>query len=242
MKRFNHNPKPGDIITVDNGNQFTCCTREQLQKRYPLTKTECDIYGIAVVPGYGWEGWRGDGSNDAPGYNIATITPAPDTDTILTPQDPANTQDLPAESAQAIAEARQIMATGKLEANKVYAAAGTLKFKPKPGDTIITRDHAYVCCTPEYLLDHYDLELEGEFALYGYRPNVGRLGVSAIGWDAQGKSVAKSLDITRVIQAAGNKPKFKGVVPKQALLDQLASLDGDNIRIYINADKSISID
>ena len=300
------NPKPGDIITVENGNKFACCTYAQLTKRYKVQHDDYDIYGIACDGQTGWEAWTKYGKNDAPGYDIAAVTPAPQPEGLLpapgetfvtagglkflcvTPEDLLKTcpdakfserncttlgllvdsdldylgwqgwpcpslalkiveilptKPLPAESVQAIAEARQTMATGQIEAIKVYAASDCKpKFSPKPGDTIVTGDYAYVCCTKEYLLNHYGLQLEGEFTIYGYRPGPGAPGVGAVGWDAEGKSLAETFNIIRVITALGNKPKFKGITSKQTLLDHLASLDGDNIRIRINDDHSISIE
>lgn len=294
------NPKPGDIITVENGNKFTCCTHEQLNERYKHPKNEWDIYGIACDGKHGWEGWRGDGSNECIGYNIATIEPGPETllpapgerfitadgsmFLCVTPEDLLKTcptadfsgrnyvtlgllisvktgktlpdwqswpcksaalkiveivRDLPAESVQAIAEARQI------KADKVCAAPATRKFNPKPGDTIVTGNYAYVCCTREYLEMHYGIKLGYSFDIFGYHPSFGTgTGASAMGWDAAGKSGRREIDddIKAVITAQGNKPKFKGVTTKQNLLDHLASLDGDHVRIRINDDHSISIE
>jgi hypothetical protein len=304
MNRFN--PKPGDIITVENGNRFACCTHEQLNERYRHDENDWDIYGIAIAPDKGWEGWEKDGSNENPAWNIATITPEPTSwapepgDTITThagvdyicctaeeltkalgvdvadlgrrdyygmrktesgyvfymgwpldvddhnyqiasvtpgPEKLAST--LPPESVQAIAEARQI------EANKLHTASDTRKFNPKPGDTIVTDNYAYVCCTREYLETHYGNKLSYAFEIYGYRPSFGTgTGAVAMGWDGAGKSGHREPDndIKAVITVLGNKPKFKGVVPKQLLLDHLATIDHVNVRIHIHNDHSISIE
>lgn len=405
-----HNPKPGDIITVDNLNRFTCCTYEQLIKRYQHVKDDWDIYGIAIAPGHGWEGWRGDGSNESIGYNIATITPATDTDTTMTPQDPALQPEedlLPApgetfitasglkllcvtredllkacpsaqfsgrnfttlglvvgstkepaadwqgwpcnstglkiveiireptswapepgdlittvegveytcctreELAKALGarighiskreyygmrngghgalsvywlgwplaynEPKHQIASVKRQPKPQELAQPPLPtidpgmlaypnfaeepmpdtpssveepakptFNPLPGDTIVTANPAYiyVCCTKEHLQSHYGIGLSEVHDIYGYRPAHGGLGAAAMGWNRQGQGddVASEFDIQTVITVLGNKPKFKGVLPKQTLLDHLATLDDGNIRIRNNPDGTISIE
>jgi len=74
-KKFN--PKLGDKIICNNGQEYTCCTLEYLQEVVSAgINTNKPILGIASN-GYSWQDWDQDGiaSVRYPGYNILEVIP-----------------------------------------------------------------------------------------------------------------------------------------------------------------------
>lgn len=77
------NPKPGDKIICNNGDEFICCEKEFLiAKGCLVSKYENTLFGFQddlnnSVTGVEWNYWNSEGESDAPSdWNIREVIPA----------------------------------------------------------------------------------------------------------------------------------------------------------------------
>lgn len=73
------NPKPGDKIICNNGEEFICCTKETLEKILGLTLCpHAEVLGYSASTA-SWQDWNdkgvAEGDDDEYGYNIREVIP-----------------------------------------------------------------------------------------------------------------------------------------------------------------------